>query len=136
MCEACGVASLVVLDQAGAPISPTGVVPFRLSEAEALVAIRTWISDHARGDFGRPHAASDAIRTVYLPCWDYFAHAHCPWRMEVTRRDSDGNTERVVKEGEVEQDFEVVRPGVASVPLDLLAAIEPFDLATARVRSI
>lgn len=130
-CEACGAASLVVIDQAGAPISPTGVVPFCLSEAQALDAIGTWIADHARWDFGRPHAASDAIRTVYLPCWDYFAHAHCPWRMEVTRKDRDGTMERVVRSGEVEQDFEVTQPAVTSVPLDLLAAIEPFDLGAA-----
>jgi hypothetical protein len=130
-CDACGATARVLLDQSGAPISPTGVVPFRLSEPDALEAVRTWIRDHVRRDFGWTRAAPDTLRTVYLPWWDYLAHVVCPWRMEVTRRNRSGETERIVKSGEVEEDFQVALPAVRSVPVDQLAALEPFDLAAA-----
>lgn len=131
-CQSCGAASLVVIDQSGAPISPAGVVPFALSEADAREAVRRWIAERVRLDIGRARTAAIDLRPVYLPWWDFFAHVNCPWRMETERRGQDGTVERIVKEGTVDLDLEEPLPGVRS-PLDaLLTKAADWNLASAR----
>ena len=125
-CEACGTPALVPCDISGAPVSPSGVLPFRITEADARVAVAEWLSSRVRGR--RP--AIDTIRAVYVPSWIFSANVSCRWRGEIQRTNRDGNSERIGIDGIVERTFEeMLIPAAASVPPKLLESIGPFPLA-------
>jgi DNA-directed RNA polymerase subunit RPC12/RpoP len=71
-CEACGSPTLVPCDATGAPVHPSGVVPFALTEAGARDAFAGWMATR-RPIGSRRRAAIETMRAVYLPCWTFSA---------------------------------------------------------------
>src|SRR5687767_1401081 len=143
-CEFCGSPALVAYQAIKSPISPKGVLPFRIDRSRVRDDIRRWW----RSKWLAPNrlaksALVDTVRSLYIPYWTFDAHAHCPWEAEaghyyyvnVEGRDSKGN--RVVRQerrvrwepaaGVVEHDFDDEPvPGTQGIPIDLLRQVEPF----------
>lgn len=120
-CDACGTPALIPSDVTGAPVFPSGVLPFRLTEADARARLAVWLkSRRVRG------AAIDTVRGVYLPGWVFNARVSCRYR-GVRERTRDGETERIPIDGSVERTFDdYLIPASATVGGELLAEIAPF----------
>ena len=143
-CEFCGSPALVDYQAIKAPISPQGVLPFRIDAARVRDDLRRWW----RSKWFAPSrlatsALVDTLRSLYIPYWTFDARAHCPWEAEaghyyyvpVSGHDAKGRpivrTERRVRwepaSGVVDHVFDDEPvPGTQGLPLDLLKAIEPF----------
>jgi Zn finger protein HypA/HybF involved in hydrogenase expression len=103
-CEFCGSPALVAYQQIESPISPKGLLPFRIDRNRVRDDIRRWWRSKWLAP-GRLAATAlvDTVHSVYIPYWTFDAHAHCPWEAEaghyyyvnVEGRDSKGN--RVVR---------------------------------------
>ena len=128
-CEGCGSPALVPCDATGAPVHPSGVVPFALSEGEARDRLATWFADH-RPTASRRRMQTETVRGVYVPGWTFSARVRIPWRAERLKTKRDGDTEREPISGvaDVTVDDHYV-PAARSVPADLLARVDPFDAA-------
>ncbi len=143
-CEFCGSPALLAYQEIKAPISPKGVLPFRIDRSRVRDDIRRWWRSKwlAPGRLAKA-ALVDTVHSVYIPYWTFDAHAHCPWEAEaghyyyvnVEGRDSKGN--RVMKQerrvrwepasGVVEHTFDDEPvPGTTGVAIDLLKQVEPF----------
>jgi hypothetical protein len=143
-CEFCGSPALVAYQEIKSPISPKGVLPFKIDRSRVRDDIRRWW----RSKWLAPNALSklalvDTVHSVYIPYWTFDAHAHCPWDAEaghyyyvsVPGRDSKGNSvvrqERRVRwepaSGVVEHTFDDEPvPGTTGVDEGLLKQVEPF----------
>ncbi len=105
-CEFCGSPALVAYQEIKSPISPKGVLPFKIDRNRVRDDIRRWWRSKwlAPGRLAKA-ALVDTVHSVYIPYWTFDAHAHCPWDAEaghyyyvnVEGRDSKGN--RVVQAG-------------------------------------
>lgn len=127
-CEACLTPLLRPPHESDMPIRPTGVVPFRVDEAEARERLRTWWAGLRGSDRRSKHLQAGPLTARYLPCWQFSVRVHCPWRHTVTRDDGS----KRVYDGEVKGDFGEREPGNRSLPADLLNALPfPFDHAVA-----
>ena len=143
-CEFCGSPALVAYQEIKSPISPKGVLPFKIDRNRVRDDIRLWWRSKwlAPGRLAKG-ALVDTVHSVYIPYWTFDAHAHCPWDAEaghyyyvsVEGRDSKGNSvvrrERRIRweaeAGVVEHDFDDEPvPGTTGVSLDLLRKVEPF----------
>ena len=124
-CEACGSPALVPCDATGAPVHPSAVVPFAITEADARERLDAWLRGQ-RALGSRRRATVDRLRAVYVPCWSFSAKVRIPWRAEERRTDKDGNTEQRAIDGveELAFDDEIV-VAAASVPAELLRQIAP-----------
>jgi hypothetical protein len=146
-CEFCGSPSLVDYQEIKAPVSPQGVLPFRVDAARVRDGLRKWWKGRwfAPGRLARG-ALVDAIRSLYIPYWTFDAQVHCPWTAEagyyyyvnVPGIDAKGRPtirrERRVRwepaSGAVDGAFDdEAVPGTQGLPLDLLRKIEPFPTA-------
>lgn len=128
VCDACGTPALVPSDSTGAPVGPSGVLPFRVTEADA----RARLTEYLKSRFVR-RSAIDTVRGVYLPCWVFNASVSCRWRGETTRRDRDGETRRVAIDGIVERTFDdYLIPASTTADPDLLGKIGSFPTADMR----
>jgi predicted RNA-binding Zn-ribbon protein involved in translation (DUF1610 family) len=143
-CEFCGSPALVDYQAIKAPISPQGVLPFRIDAARVRGDMRRWW----RSKWFAPSRLSatalvDTLKSLYIPYWTFDARAHCPWEAEaghyyyvpVQGHDAKGRPivrqERRVRwepaAGVVDHAFDDESvPGTQGLPLDLLKAIEPF----------
>jgi hypothetical protein len=143
-CEFCGSPALIAYQEIKSPISPKGVLPFRVDRHRVRDDIRRWW----RGKWLAPNklgksALVDTVHSVYIPYWTFDAHAHCPWDAEaghyyyvsVPGIDSKGRPvirrERRVRweaaSGVVEHTFDDEPvPGTTGVDLGLLRQVEPF----------
>jgi hypothetical protein len=132
-CEACGSPSLLPCDATGAPVHPSGVVPFALSEADARDRFAAWVESKRTIGLRRRRVAITSVRAVYLPCWTFSARVRIPWRGEIEKTNRDGETERRAISGTFDASWQdLLVPASASVPADLVQEIEPFlasDLA-------
>jgi predicted RNA-binding Zn-ribbon protein involved in translation (DUF1610 family) len=127
VCDACGTPALVPSDATGAPVFPSGVLPFRLSEADARTRLTDWLKAK-RGRF----TAINTVRGVYLPCWVFNARVSCRWRGE-RRRTRDGEEERTAIDGIVERTFDdYLIPASTTIDSELLAKVDPFPVADMR----
>lgn len=126
-CEGCGSPALMPCDATGAPVSPSGVVPFALTEGEARDRVDAWCARH-RPIGSRRRMQTETVRGVYVPGWTFSARARVPWRAERLRKTRNGDTEREPISGVAEMtvDDHYV-PAAGSVPADLLARVDPFD---------
>lgn len=143
-CEFCGSPALVAYQDLKSPISPKGVLPFKIDRNRVRDDIRRWWRSKwlAPGRLAKA-ALVDTVHSVYIPYWTFDAHAHCPWDAEaghyyyvnVEGRDSKGNRvvrpERRVRwepaSGVVEHTFDDEPvPGTTGVAIDLLRQVEPF----------
>ena len=143
-CEFCGSPALVDYDEIKSPIRPTGVLPFKVSQAQVRDAMRGWFAARwfAPGALKR-RALVDTVHGVYIPYWTFDAQAHCAWEAEAgyyyyvneTVRGHQGRsqTRRVQKvrwewkSGEVDRFFDDEPvPGTQGITLSLLRQVEPF----------
>ena len=149
-CEFCGSPALVAYEEIKSPISPEGVLPFRIDRNRVRDDIRRWWRSKwlAPGRLAKA-ALVDTVHSLYIPYWTFDAHAHCPWDAEaghyyyvnVEGRDSKGN--RVVRQerrvrweaasGVVDHTFDdELVPGTTGVAIDLLRQVEPFPTSEDR----
>jgi hypothetical protein len=148
-CEFCGSPALVAYQDLQSPITPTGVLPFRVDRSRVRDDIRGWWRSKWLAPRRLARAALvDTVHSVYIPYWTFDAHAHCPWEAEaghyyyvpVEGRDSKGN--RVMRQerrvrwepaaGVVEHTFDDEPvPGTTGVDRDLLRKVEPFPTGEA-----
>lgn len=143
-CEFCGSPTLVAYEQIKSPISPKGLLPFKIDRHTVRDDIRRWW----RSKWFAPNtlaksALVDTVHSVYIPYWTFDAHAHCPWDAEaghyyyvsVEGRDRTGN--RVVRRerrvrwepasGVIDHSFDdELVPGTTGVDRRLLREVEPF----------
>lgn len=143
-CEFCGSPALVAYQDLQSPITPKGVLPFRVDRSRVRDDIRGWWRRKwlAPGRLAKA-ALVDTVHSVYIPYWTFDAHAHCPWEADaghyyyvnVEGRDSKGH--RVVRQerrvrwepaaGVVEHTFDDEPvPGTTGVDRALLRQVEPF----------
>ena len=146
-CEFCGSPALVAYQEIKSPISPKGLLPFRIDRHRVRDDIRRWWRSKwlAPGKLAKT-ALVDTVHSVYIPYWTFDAHAHCPWEADaghyyyvsVEGRDRKGN--RVVRQerrvrwepaaGVVEHTFDdELVPGTTGVDMRLLRQVEPFPTA-------
>jgi hypothetical protein len=143
-CEFCGSPALVSYEEIKAPLSPTGVLPFRVDTSAVRDSIRGWWRSKwlAPSRLWRT-ALVDTVKSLYIPYWTFDAQVHCPWDAEaghyyyvpVTMTNSKGQRvtrmERRVRwepaSGVVDHFFDDEPvPGTQGLPLDLLKQVEPF----------
>lgn len=127
-CAACLTPLLRPPHASDMPIRPTGVVPFRIDEADARERLRTWWRDRRGSDPRTRHLSTGPLVMRYVPYWLFAVHVSCPWRHTTT--DNEGR-ERV-REGAVSGDYREREPGNHRVPADLLKQLPfAFDQAVA-----
>jgi len=143
-CEFCGSPALVAYEEIKAPISPTGVLPFRIDASTVRESIRKWWRSKwlAPGRLWRT-ALVDTVKSLYIPYWTFDAQVHCPWDAEaghyyyVAVQGTDSQGRRVTRQerrvrwepasGVVDHFFDDEPvPGTQGLPLDLLKQVEPF----------
>jgi hypothetical protein len=143
-CEFCGSPALVAYNEIKAPVSPTGLLPFRVDATTVRDTIRRWWRSKwlAPGKLWRT-ALVDTVKSLYIPYWTFDAQVHCRWDAEaghyyyvpVSGVNSKGRTvtrmERRVRwepaSGVVDHVFDDdAVPGTQGLPLDLLKQVEPF----------
>jgi predicted RNA-binding Zn-ribbon protein involved in translation (DUF1610 family) len=143
-CEFCGSPALVDYTEIKSPISPIGVLPFKVDRGTVRDSMRAWWRSKwlAPGALARTSLV-DTVHSLYIPYWTFDAHAHCPWEAEaghyyyvaVQARDAQGRA--VVRQerrtrwesaaGVVDHTFDDEPvPGTQGIPADLLRQIEPF----------
>jgi hypothetical protein len=127
-CEACGSPALVPCHETGAPVSPSGVLPFRITEADARTHLSAWFTTLWMFPRAHERPVIDTVRAVYLPCWTFSARVHCRWRGEITRT-RNGETRTVAIDGVIDSSYDdYLVPAARSLPWDLLESIEPFPM--------
>lgn len=135
-CEFCGSPALIAYTEIKSPISPKGVLPFRIDRNRVRDDIRRWW----RSKWLAPNklaksALVDTVHSIYIPYWTFDAHAHCPWEAEaghyyyVTAR--GGKQQRHVRwepaSGVVEHTFDdELVAGTTGIDGRLLRQVEPF----------
>lgn len=143
-CDFCGSPQIVPHEESQAPITPGGVLPFKLSKAQVTDKLRAWYTSRwfAPNRFKKA-ALTDTLHGIYLPYWTFDAHVEADWSamagyyyyVTVRRRGSDGKMQSVQERrtrwepasGEIAHFFDDdLVPGTRGVPLDLLHKIEPF----------
>jgi predicted RNA-binding Zn-ribbon protein involved in translation (DUF1610 family) len=131
-CPFCGSTKLAEQKDAKT-LEPEFVVPFVLSESEALARLREWLG---RG-FWRPgDLASEAVVTkltqVYVPFWVFAAQVFTYWTADTSQTPSGARASWYPLFGENSNDYTGVLVGASSVltPTET-SAICPFDLAAA-----
>lgn len=149
-CDFCGVQIVAQPKSADPILAPEGVLPFRLTQPDAVTELRAWLSSrwfapNALKKFAQP----DAIHGIYLPFWTYDTNTTTNyvgergehyWETEsYTETDANGRqvtrTRQVQRtrwysaSGTVERWFDdVLVPGTFSLPESRLLALEPWDL--------
>jgi hypothetical protein len=127
-CEACLTPLLRPPHESDMPIRPTGVVPFRIDEADARELLKTWWRGWRGSDPRSRRLAHGPLVARYVPYWQFSVHVNCHWRH--TSTDDDG--ERRVVEGEIDGDYGEREPGNHNVPADLMGKL-PFPFKEAVV---
>jgi ribosomal protein S27E len=143
-CEFCGSAQIVPYEEMKAPISPQGVLPFKIPQATVRDSLRQWYGNRWFAPNRLKRAAlTDTVHGMYLPYWTFDAQVHADWDAESgyhyyvteTYRDSDGQTKtRQVQRtrwqhtsGSVDHFFDdQLVPATRGADPALLAKIEPF----------
>lgn len=143
-CEFCGSAQIVPYEEMKAPISPQGLLPFKVSETQVRDSLRQWYGSRWFAPNRLKKAAmTDTVHGVYLPYWSFDAKVQADWTAESgyhyytteTYRDSQGKTQtRQVQHTRWERssgslshffDDELV-PATRGADAELLPKIEPF----------
>jgi hypothetical protein len=143
-CEFCGSPALVDYREIRSPVTPQGLLPFRVDEHRVRDDLRRWWKGKWLAPSRLARAALvDTIRSLYIPYWTFDAQVRCPWTAQaghtyyvtVPGRDSKGRPvmrrERRIRwvpaAGVVDHFFDDEPvPGTRGLPLDLLRGIEPF----------
>lgn len=143
-CEFCGSAQIVPYDEIKAPISPEGLLAFKIAESQVRDSIRQWYGSRWFAPNRLKKAAlTDTVRGIYLPYWTFDAQVHADWTAESgyhyytteTYKDAQGNTQtRQVRHtrwqrssGSLDHFFDdELVPATQGVDHALLGKIEPF----------
>lgn len=144
-CPFCG-AAIVVEPDAAAMITPEAVLPFGLSQEQALESFREWIGSRWFAPTSlKALAAHEGIQGTYLPHWTFDSESTTMYRGQrgdyyyttETYTDSEGRDRtRQVRHirwypayGSVQRIFDdIIVPAVTSLPADRLTKLEPWDL--------
>jgi DNA-directed RNA polymerase subunit RPC12/RpoP len=149
-CDFCGVQIVAQPKSADPILAPEGVLPFRITQADAVTELRAWLSTrwfapNALKQFAQP----DAIHGVYLPFWTYDTNTTTHYTgqrgehyyVTETYYETDSRGQQVARtrqvqhtrwypaSGVVERWFDdVLVPATVSLPEHRLIALEPWDL--------
>ena len=143
-CEFCGSPSIVPVETGRDAITPTAVLPAKLSEPQVRDRLRQWYASRMFApDRFKKAALTDTLHGLYLPYWTFDAHVHAAWTamagyiyfQNVQRRGADGRVVTVSEQrirwepaaGELEYFFDDDPvPGTVGVELAHLRKVEPF----------
>jgi ribosomal protein S27E len=143
-CEFCGSPSIVPVETTRDAITPTAVLPARLSEPQVRDRLRQWYASRMFApDRFKKAALTDTLHGLYLPYWTFDAHVHAAWTAmagyvyfeNVQRRGPDGRIVTVAEQrvrwqpaaGGLEHFFDDDPvPGTTGIGLALLRKVEPF----------
>lgn len=139
-CDFCGSPAIINADDIKAPIRPSGLLPFKVSEPSVREEIRRWYGSHwfAPGNL-KSKALTDTVHGVYLPYWTFDAQVGAQWEAEAGHyyyvRNSKGQSERRVRweyaSGALEHFFDdTLVPASRGVHEPLLHQLEPFPTTT------
>ncbi|WP_239490074.1 hypothetical protein [Luteitalea sp. TBR-22] len=131
-CDACGTPLVRGADAGDAPLAPGGVIPFTIGERAAEELVRKWASQSHGGRLGGATVDVTEIRREYVPYWECSAHVHCPYRGEYEYTNRDGQQQRRVFGGTIDESFTAIGRGFSHLPLDLLGRLGPVSLTYAR----
>lgn len=124
-CPFCGSPQVVRVELDSDVIPPHGILPFRVSQEQALSAVRTWLGSgwFAPADLRRS-ARFSSIRQAYLPFWAFDFIGTVKWNTLV----SSGS--EWVPSADALSIFEenVLVPASSAVPAGLLEQVQDFDL--------
>ena len=134
-CEFCGSPALVPYDAVKPPITPSSLLPFRVSEAQVRETVRHWFASKwlAPNAFKRK-ALVDTLHGLYIPYWTFDARVHCPWRADAGtyyyEKQGNNRVRRVrwtPAAGLVDHFFDdTLIPGTRGIDHGLLGQVEPF----------
>jgi hypothetical protein len=102
-------------------IEPTGILPFRLSGSEALVAVTGWLGGQRFAPENLDSRATQSTpRPVYLPFWTFDLDGEVSWTGNVVSYEF-GRASRVRTSGSAPLLFDdLLVPGTRSVPSEIL----------------
>ena len=149
-CDFCGVQIVAQAKSADPTLAPEGILPFRITQQQASVALREWL----RSRWFAPNALktlaqTEAISGVYLPFWTYDTHTNSYYTGErgdhyyttETYYESDGKGNQVARtrqvrhtrwspaSGAVGRWFDdILVPASVSLAQNRFEALEPWDL--------
>jgi ribosomal protein S27E len=149
-CDFCGSPLVAQPRDADPIVAPEGVLPFRVTQAQATDSIRRWLGSlwFAPSALKRM-AQHEGVGGVYIPFWTYDAYTLSEYEGQrgehyyetetYTETDSQGRTETKTRQvqrtrwwpasGTVERWFDdILVPATKSLPPARLAALEPWDL--------
>jgi Zn finger protein HypA/HybF involved in hydrogenase expression len=145
-CEFCGSPAIVPVEEQTAPIRPSAVLSFKISEAQVRDEVRKWYASRwFAPNKLKSRALTDTIKGVYLPYWTFDAHVDAQWRADAGYyyyvTESYRQTRQVRKirwvpsSGSLSHFFddELVAASKGVRP-DLLARIEPFPTTTRELK--
>ena len=135
-CDFCGSPAMIAVDDVKAPITPSAVIPFAVSESKVRETIRNWYAAHwfAPNTLGAK-ALTDTVHGVYLPYWTFDAQVRAQWQAEAGTyyytENQRGEREQHVRwesvAGEIENFFDDILVGASKgVHPALLDGVEPF----------
>jgi ribosomal protein S27E len=143
-CEFCGSPSLVPVETGRDAITPTAILPAKLSEPQVRDHLRQWYASRLLApDRFKKAALTDTLHGLYLPYWTFDARVHATWTAmagfvyfeNVQRRGADGRIATVAEQrvrwepaaGELDYFFDDdLVPGTIGLQLELLRKVEPF----------
>ena len=153
-CEFCGVQIVAQPKSADPILTPSGLLPFHITQQQASSSLRHWLSTRWFAPNGLKHfAQSEAIHGVYLPFWTYDTNTTTDYTGQRGEHyyetetyyttDSKGNQERRTRQvrhtrwypasGTVTAGFnDVLIPATLSFPPNRLAGLDPWDLGQLR----
>jgi DNA-directed RNA polymerase subunit RPC12/RpoP len=153
-CEFCGVQIVAQPKSADPILTPSGLLPFLITQQQASSELRTWLSTRWFAPNSLKHFAQpEAIHGVYLPFWTYDTNTRTNYTGQrgeyyyetetYYTTDAKGKQERRTREvrhtrwysasGTVTAWFnDVLIPATLSLSQNRLAALEPWDLAKLR----
>lgn len=153
-CDFCGVQIVAQTKSADPIVTPSGLLPFRVTQKQASSNLKEWLSSRwfAPNNL-KQLAESEAIHGVYLPYWTYDTNTITQYTGQrgeyyyvtetYTERDAQGNlvtrtrqvrhTRWYPASGTVSASFDdVLIPATLSLPPNRLRELEPWDLLELR----
>ena len=148
-CDFCGAKIVAQPKSADPTIAPEAVLPFKITDQQAVAALRSWFGSlwfapSALKEFAQP----DKIHSVYIPYWTYDSFAQSNYSGErgehyyeteyYTETDSDGKQQQRSRQvrhtrwystsGQVQRQFDdVLIPATKSLTAKHLEELEPWD---------
>jgi DNA-directed RNA polymerase subunit RPC12/RpoP len=130
VCPFCNSPQVVRVETEPNVIEPTGIIPFQLTEEQALARFRAWLG----GGWFRPsdlvkQAKTGHPRAVYVPYWAFNFLGNVHWTAQVL--EGQGRYQRWVSRSEDLAAIEdgILVPATHSLPAGPLRVLDEFDLS-------